>query len=173
MAFGLSLSDIEIKPLDSKTHNRAAFVCGKSELDSYIRDRASQDAKRYASSVYVAVAKDSTVVGYYTLSQYSVNLNTLPPDLKRALAPYLDTSATLLGRLAVHRQLQGGGFGKILLLDALKRALDQARSVASALCVVDAKDHDAKRFYEHFGFIALPDQMRLFLPMKTIARMFS
>jgi len=34
---------------------------------------------------------------------------------------------------------------------------------------VDAKDQEAKRYYEQFGFIALPsNELELFLPVKTI-----
>jgi hypothetical protein len=34
---------------------------------------------------------------------------------------------------------------------------------------VDAKDHDAKGYYEQFGFVALPsNELELFLPVKTI-----
>jgi hypothetical protein len=34
---------------------------------------------------------------------------------------------------------------------------------------VDAKDPAAKRYYEQFGFVALPaNELELFLPVKTI-----
>jgi len=38
--------------------------------------------------------------------------------------------------------------------------------------IVDAKDEAAKRFYEHFEFVPLPDTpRRLFLPMRTIEKL--
>ena len=34
---------------------------------------------------------------------------------------------------------------------------------------VDAKDQEAKRYYEQFGFVSLPsNELELFLPVKTI-----
>ena len=34
---------------------------------------------------------------------------------------------------------------------------------------VDAKDQEAKRYYEQFGFVPLPsNELELFLPVKTI-----
>ena len=34
---------------------------------------------------------------------------------------------------------------------------------------VDAKDKEAKRYYEQFGFVSLPsNELELFLPVKTI-----
>ena len=46
--------------------------------------------------------------------------------------------------------------------------------VASSAVVVDAKDDRARSFYERYGFRAFPDYpRRLFLPMKTIRRLFA
>ena len=45
--------------------------------------------------------------------------------------------------------------------------------VASYAVVVDSKDDQARLFYEHYEFIAFPDNaLRMFLPMQTIARLF-
>jgi hypothetical protein len=46
-------------------------------------------------------------------------------------------------------------------------------ALTAADAVVDAKDDAAKRFYEHFGFLSLPETPnRLFMPTKTIERLF-
>lgn len=64
----------------------------------------------------------STIVGYYTLSTLSIELNELREDLARKL-PCHPIPAALLGRLAVSRTAQGHGIGRMLLADALKRTL--------------------------------------------------
>jgi hypothetical protein len=49
-----------------------------------------------------------------------------------------------------------------------------SRDVASWAVFVEAIDNDAAAFYRKYGFIELPDdRLRLFLPMKTIAKVFS
>ena len=59
-------------------------------------------------------------------------------------------------------------------MDALERALNHSKSVASVAIVVDAKDAVAESFYKKFGFIGLPENPgRLFLPMKTVEEMFA
>ena len=78
-------------------------------------------------------------------------------------------SATLLGRLAVSRELQGRRLGSILLALALRKAYENAAVVGSSMVVVDAIDESAARFYRAHGFIPLPESMRLILPMRTIA----
>jgi predicted GNAT family N-acyltransferase len=81
--------------------------------------------------------------------------------------------ATLIGRLAVSTVFRGQGLGEILLMDALHRSLSLSAQIASAAVIVDAKDDHARRFYLKYGFLELPDVPgRLFLPMKTIERLF-
>jgi ribosomal protein S18 acetylase RimI-like enzyme len=41
-------------------------------------------------------------------------------------------------------------------MDALHRCLASSKQIASAAVIVDAKDESAVRFYEKYGFIALP-----------------
>jgi GNAT superfamily N-acetyltransferase len=163
----------EIKPLDKSIHNRAAFLCGEPELDDYLKTQSSQDKKKYASVVYVGTINTATIVGYYSLSQFSIELKGLPDSLAKNFPTYPQVPATLLGRLAVHETLQGNGYGERLLFDALKRALDVSVHIGSCALVVDAKNEKARSFYERYGFIGLADvDKRLLLPMKTIARMF-
>jgi ribosomal protein S18 acetylase RimI-like enzyme len=74
-----------------------------------------------------------------------------------------------LGRLAVSKDHHGRGLGKILLLAAMKKFLEVFRMAGGIGLFVDAKDHQAKAFYEHFGFVPLPsNELQLFLPVATI-----
>lgn len=69
---------------------------------------------------------------------------------------------------------KGRGLGEFLLIDAHKRALKQSPQIAAAAAVVDAIDEKAAGFYQHFGFMDFPNKPgRFFLPMKTIANLFT
>jgi len=55
--------------------------------------------------------------------------------------------------------------------DCVRDTLEQAAELLGATVnqFVDAKDQDAKRCYEQFGFVSLPaNELELFLPVKTI-----
>jgi ribosomal protein S18 acetylase RimI-like enzyme len=78
-----------------------------------------------------------------------------------------------LGRLAVSDRHQKKGLGEILLLDALERSYYASKEVGSMAIIVDPLDADAVRFYERYGFITIPDRGKMFLPMATIAKLFS
>jgi predicted GNAT family N-acyltransferase len=162
-----------IGPLGTK-HDRAAFSCGNQQLDSYLQKHAGQDLKKRAAVPFVITPDHKTIAGFYTLSQYAVDLGELPEDVSKRMPRYPMVSATLLGRLAVSLDFRGQGLGVRLLMDALHRALQSSKQIASATIVVDAKDNQAVAFYKKYGFIELPKvDRRLFLPMGTVARMFS
>ena len=164
---------VKIEPL-AKIHDRAAFYCGSDDLDTYLRERASQEARKQISTSFVLVEEgDNSVIGYYSLSATSILLDDLPEKTAKKLPRYPDVPATLLGRLAVDMHHKGRGYGEVLLVDALRRSFQAATDVASCAVVVDAKDDQACLFYKHYGFIRFPDHaLRMFLPMQTIASLF-
>src|ERR1044071_7330608 len=150
-----------VEPL-SRTHDRAAFSCGNEILDRYLKEIASQDARRHVAAPFVLVDRNSpkTILGYYTLSAFSVDLGDLPPDVARKLPSYPVVPATLLGRLAVDRRHHGHGIGEFLLMDALRRVHEQSSQIATLAVIVDAIDQKALQFYKHFDFIPFPERPR-------------
>ena len=93
---------------------------------------------------FVATADGKTVAGYYTLSQYAIQLDAVPEEILRKLPKYPMVPTTLVGRLAVR------------LMDALHRSFALSEQVASAGAMVDAKDESAVSCYRKYGFLELP-----------------
>lgn len=161
---------LRVEVLTSK-HDRSRFDCGVEALDRYLRVQAGQDARKNMAAAFVLLAADESISGYYTLSAMAVKLGELPEQVTRKLPRYPLVPATLLGRLAVDRRHRGKGYGRFLLADALYRSLRS--EIASFAVVVDAKDENARRFYERESFLPPPDQpMKLFLPMARIEELF-
>jgi predicted N-acetyltransferase YhbS len=81
----------------------------------------------------------------------------------------------LIGRLAVDARVQGRGVGEVLLLDALRRAVDAAQIVGCVGIVVDALDVGAERFYAKYDFVTVAPEAwtrRMFLPLSTAKAVF-
>lgn len=155
-------------------HDRAAFSCGTSELDEYIKLLAGQHARKKVSATTVLLVDAADrIAGYHTLSSTRLNLGGLPPALAKQYPRYEEgIPATLVGRLAVDLPYRGQGWGESLLLNALERSYLATSVVASALVIVRAIDASATRFYARFGFKEFPgDSRRLYLPMKTVRRL--
>jgi len=125
----------------------------------------------------VIVARDDVgIVGFYSLSMFTLSLSDLPPDIAKRLTRYPEVPAALVGRLARAERARGTGIGigELLLADAVRRVLSAARSVAAFAILVDAKDERASGFYRGFGFIPFPTRpTRLFLMTSTTAEAFS
>jgi ribosomal protein S18 acetylase RimI-like enzyme len=140
-----------IEPLGGQ--DRSRFQSGSEALDRYFRETVGQDIRRRVAGCFVAIDGDGEVAGFYTLAATSLLLDALPTDRQKKLPRYPLVPAVLLGRLAVATGRQGQRLGSALLADALIRAA--ASEAVAHLMVVDAKDDEAIRFYEHFGFIRL------------------
>ncbi len=158
-----------------KQHDRSGFTCGSEPLDTYLRVQAGQDTrKRVAATCVLCEGTSHTVLGFYTLSAISVDIGSWPEHVAKTLPRYPIVPATLLGRLAIERQLQGRGAGEHLLMDALHRSWQASRQVASVAVVVDAKDSRAVGFYTRYEFTPFVDlPTRLFLPMSVIEQLFA
>jgi hypothetical protein len=108
--------EYRVVPLDA-SHDRASFHSGVPGLDRYIHHQAGQDAKRKVAAPFVMVASSGAILGYYTLSAYSIQLGVLPDPIARRLPRYPLLPATLLGRLAIGSGCRGQNLGRFLLME--------------------------------------------------------
>lgn len=152
------MTSYRIEPLGKR--DRSGFASGSDELDRYLLTQATQDMRRRVASCYVALDDEDRIAGYYTIAATSLLLDHLPAEQVRRLPRYPLIPAILLGRLAVSLDHRGQQLGSALLADVVLR-VTRAEVMAYAI-VVDAKDDNAVRFYEHFGFEHLAgEQLRL------------
>jgi GNAT superfamily N-acetyltransferase len=163
--------NILFEPL-RKAHDRSTFTCGEPDLDDWFRKVASQDQKRNVARVFVAVDRDASdaILGFHSLSSFSITLRDLPAELAHKLPRYDRIPAALIGRLARSERARGQGLGELLLADAIKRVLGLSDSLAVYALVVDAKNEWASAFYQSFGFLPFPDSPRRLFLLTTTAR---
>ncbi len=159
------------EPLTNQ-HDRAGFRSASPALNTYLQQLARKDTERRVAASFVLVEESTpaTIVGFYTLSAFTVEVKELPEEMQKKLPRYPRLPATLLGRLA--RDERFPGTGSLLLMDALARAHRQSVQIASLAVVADAKDDLALTFYRKFGFKPLgSDPNRVFLAMGTVAQL--
>lgn len=148
-------------------HDRAAFCSDSEALNRYLREQVTQDIRRRVAACFVALTDEQRIAGYYTLASASLLLSELPASTGKKLPRYPTVPAIRMGRLAVDQAFKGQGLGAALLADAIERAVRS--EIAAFALMVDAESPVAAAFYQHHGFIALPDSaLTLFLPLATI-----
>lgn len=75
--------------------------------------------------------------------------------------------AVLIGRLAVDRELQGSGLGRLLVRDAILSTLAAADRIGVRLLIVHALHDEAASFYAALGFKPSPtDPLHLYLLLR-------
>ena len=146
---------LEERLLNAGVRDRNGFDCGVAELNDYLRRLADQHQRKGVSTPFVLVDTDTPreILGYYCLSATHVDAAELLEDDRKKLPRY-PVPCFRMGRLAVSKTRQGQGIGKPLVACALERCLNSRRDVAAYALIVDAKDANARRFYEHYGFVA-------------------
>lgn len=151
-----------------------SFISGVEALDHSFHHVAGQDAKRRVAAPFVLLNQSGAILGYYTLSAYTIHLSDLPSEAQKKLPRYPLLPATLLGRLAISRDNQGHKLGRLLLMDALHRSWKNSMQIASVAVIVDAYDDNARAFYLYHDFKLLEGHAhKLFLPMRTIEKVFT
>ena len=151
-------------------HPVADFDCGQEELNRFLTRFAVVNQLAGVAQTYIALSGE-TVVGYYSLAVGEVAYDDAPGRLSKGLARH-PVPIMLLARLAVSSISQSRGIGAGLLKDAMIRTLQAADIAGIRALAVHAKDENARRFYEHFGFIPSPtDALHLYLLVKDIKRL--
>jgi GNAT superfamily N-acetyltransferase len=162
-------SNQPLSPIEKlgKDHVVSSFDCGKPSLNDWLQRFALTNQNNDSARSYV-LHRVGSVVGYYSLSAGSVRKEESPARIAKGLAKH-PIGVILLARLAVDRSEHGAGLGKILLVDALSRALTAADAIGARAILVHAIDEEAAAFYKKFGFERSPlDPKQLMLLMKDL-----
>ncbi|WP_104992630.1 GNAT family N-acetyltransferase [Deinococcus sp. NW-56] len=157
----------------SPDYDARAFESLNEHLTAYLREgRLQRDLKTGQAAVFLMVDEADRVQGYYTLTSASVPRQEVFSGTQARKFPYPQVAVTLLGRVAIHRDLRGQGIGTDLILHALRQAARAAETVASYAVILDAKNEKVAALYARLGFIPFRDQpLKLFLPMNTIRQL--
>lgn len=151
-----------------KEHDVSDFDCSKEPLNSWLQRYALQSDTSGSTFTYV-VLHGKRVVAYYCFTVGSVERDEAPARIGKGM-PRHPIPILLLARLAVDRRYQGRRLGIKLMKDFLWRAYNIAQESVPLRCiVVDAKDHQAQRFYQQFDFEPWPvDALRMWLLLKDL-----
>jgi len=160
------VSQLRIEKL-ARTHLVDMFDCGEEPLNRFLSRYAFQNQQANASQTYIGLSGED-VIGFYTLVVGEVLYDGAPERLTKGLARH-PVPIMLLARLAVSLSWQGKGVGGGMLRDAILRSLQAADIAGIRAVTVHAKDHNARAFYERYGFIQSPtDPLHLYVLVKDL-----
>lgn len=151
----------------SENHVTNDFDCGNAFLNDWPKKFALMNSRANATKTFV-VCKRNRVIGYYSLAMGLVDYEVASSRIKTGLAKH-PIPVVILARIAVHLGYQGKRIGVSLLKDAFLRILMISEHIGARAVFVNAKDDNAKKFYEKNGFKPLPsDFFKLLILIKDI-----
>jgi len=169
----------EFVELNKAIHDRASFDCGEAELNVFIQTQAAKHMKVGISKTMLLPASvplddgKYPICAFYTIAPSSIRRDTLPESLERKL-PSNPVPVFLLAQMAVHLKYHGQGLGKVTLVKALEYLWEINSRMRAFAVIVDCLKN-AEQFYSKYGFETLCDhngKARMFMPMKTVAKLF-
>lgn len=151
-----------------KSDSRADFSSGAAELDDWFQRYAWQNQRANNAVTYV-LAYEGRILGYYAIASGGVGRCDVPAEFSKHRPDPIPI--IILGRLAVDRSVQSRGLGRVLLRDAVERAVNVSESLGSAALVIHARDDAARRFYRrNIDLLESPiDPLHLILPITAAA----
>lgn len=149
------------------------FSSGEESLDEWLKVQAGQQDRRHGVRTFLGADEEEVrVAGYYSTVTYELTTEDAGETFGRI--PQYPVPAILLARLAVDRDYQGSGVGKLLLFDALARLERTSHDIGFELVVVDALHEAAACFYLKHGFRRFIDhELKLYLTTKDLRTTFA
>ena len=155
----------------SREHPRRHFRCGVEAIEKWFATKALQHQKKHLSVTKVLLDDADAIAGYYTLATGQVDMSDLPTEVARRLPRRL-LPVAVLAWLGVETARQGQGLGGLLLAQALRDCWEAGRTFAFVAVILDCVNENAKSFYEHWGFAAMPGHpYRLFVSVQQLQQM--
>lgn len=138
-----------------ESDDRAAFDCGRASLNSWFQRHAwTNHADGVSRTNVICAAAGGAIVGYVTLCAAQVERAFLAKRQQRNRPD--PVPVTLLAKLAVHKDHQGQGHSRELLLFALRTALAASRDIGSLGVLTHPIDDGVRSYYARWGFEDLP-----------------
>ena len=170
----------EFIELDKLVHDRSSFDCGKDDLNVFLQTQASRNRGVNVSKTMVLPGANPLpneklpICAFYTITTATISRADLPASLARKLPRY-PIPVFLLAQLAVDKEFQGKGLGKVTLIESIKHLSMIHNELPMYAIAVDCLDEEAKAFYAVYGFKELcihNGKTRMYIPMNTVLQLF-
>ena len=119
----INFANVLVKRLDNNTPGVSTFENKKQDMVDYLQKAALTDQKIKSSTMLVWIHDNSVVLGFVTITMYSINKKDLiSQDNTWKQFPHRTIPAILIGQLATHKKYEGIGIGTLMLDNVIETA---------------------------------------------------
>jgi GNAT superfamily N-acetyltransferase len=149
-------------------HPLEAFTCGESTIDDWCAKGGRRAHNAWLCTVWVLVDASGQMAGFFTLTSHVVEGVNLPAKDSGGVP---SSPASLIGKLALRKELRGQGLGTILIRHALDKCVEAARLSASRLITLDAANEALVAWYKKHGFksYSADTPLKMYMKMSSAA----
>jgi len=155
---------------------RGAFLCGDAEIDRFFKNEAWEDQRKLNLLTWAAhLNDDQRPMGFYSLTvitQPDSMLDGQYRSLARVRLSKGQFASIRLGWLAVKRDLQGQGWGTIMMGHIIRECYEVIIRTGIFGITLTARNTRAAVFYERLGFVRYGrnnDSPDMFLPAQSVS----
>lgn len=141
------------------------FECGEASMDGWCKN-ARKSHKSNLSTVWVCPDSHGAIAGFFTLSSHTVRASQWEGTAAKDDGGVAVSPATLLGKIAIRRDLRKQKLGSILLLQAAATAVRGSEFSSSRLLVLDAANDKLCIWYKGHNFKSFSESNPLAMYMK-------
>ncbi len=134
------------------------FEALKEDFTDFLRNDALNMRKEGYCITYLMLA-DKTLIGYFTLSSYSIDLRSSGVKEIRQSRGVQKIPSILLGQIAIHKEFVHKGLGKTLLLFAIETIKELMKKVGIRFIIVNAYDMKSQDWWEKKEFRLFPGKI--------------
>lgn len=172
-------ASFEFVELNKAIHDRSSFDCGEQALNQFFKTQAFKHMNVGISKTMVLTGKNAqgskaSISAFYTITASTIERKTLPDNLAKKL-PHYPVPVFLIAQLAICKNHQGKGLGKITLIKALEYLWKVNSKMVAYAIIVDCLNDDVKAFYEKYGFKVLGEynnMTKMYISMKVVGDLF-
>lgn len=140
LSFSLLNEDIDV----------SSFQCGEPDLTEFLIEDALENQSARLSVTRV-VSPEGRVAGFFTLTNDCIIRKGINEGDGEEWYPYPHYPAVKIARLATHREYEGRGIGRAMLLKTVAIAMRLSCYVGCRMITVDSKPN-SEGFYLKYGF---------------------
>ena len=170
----VDLSNLEISEVRSKKCVDG-FRCGEREIDVWASDKAYRFHEQDRARVFCArLSGQSYVIGFYSLSLNQIGAKYLFGQHADRYSSSGHAPFIYVDWFAVSKNYQSRGIGKIMMVDALKRACKVSFNIPFYGVALRSMNDKTTLFYEKLGFVKREQGRHpvMILPIWTIRDLF-